>query len=134
MPSRLLKDLDKEVQTKFLAFSALMAQEGIPFILTCTYRSQEEQDTLYAQGRLAAGKIVTWTKHSRHSETRNGEPASKAFDIAIIKDGKPTWDLKVSVNDDNIPDYIQAAEIGRKVGLRAGADFKDYPHFESIYK
>ncbi len=134
MASRLIKDLDKEVQTKFLVFSALMAEEHIPFILTCTYRSQEEQDALYAQGRTTVGKIVTWTKHSRHSKTLDGKPASQAFDIAILKEGKPTWDLKVSVNDDDIPDYQQAAEIGRKVGLKPGADFKDYPHFESIYK
>ncbi len=127
MPSRLIKDLDKDTQVKFLAFAGLMAQEGIPFIITCTYRSQEEQDELYAQGRTKPGKIVTWTKHSRHSD-------HKAFDIAIVKDGKPTWDLKVSVDGDDIPDYLEAAEIGRKVGLKPGADFKDYPHFESIYK
>lgn len=60
----------------------------------------------------------------------DNKPASKAFDIAIVKDNKPTWDLKVSVDGDDIPDYLEAAEIGRSVGLKAGADFKDYVHFE----
>ncbi len=30
------------------------------------YRTQEQQDVLYAQGRTAPGPVVTWTRQSNH--------------------------------------------------------------------
>lgn len=33
-----------------------------------TWRDQRRQDTLYAQGRSAPGQVVTWTRHSRHTQ------------------------------------------------------------------
>jgi peptidoglycan L-alanyl-D-glutamate endopeptidase CwlK len=125
--SRKIEDLTPEMQTKFKEFAALMAQEGIPFMLTCTYRSQEEQDALYEQGRTKPGKVVTWTHTSRHTQR-------DAFDIAILKDGKPTWDVKVSVDGDDIPDYQEVGAIGKLVGLNWGGSWaknKDYPHFQN---
>lgn len=131
MSSRLITDMDERLQVKYLAFAGKMAEVGVPFIVTRTYRSQSEQDELYTQGRTKPGNKVTWIKVSKHSAVDiNGKPASKAFDIVIMKERKPTWDLKCNVNDNEIPDYLEAADIGRKIGLRAGADFKDYPHFE----
>jgi peptidoglycan L-alanyl-D-glutamate endopeptidase CwlK len=66
---------------------------------------------------MLPGPIVTWTKKSKHTER-------KAFDIAMIKDGKITWDAR---------DYQKAGEIGTKIGLQWGGNFarnKDYPHLE----
>lgn len=123
MASRKIEDLLPETQAKYHKFASLMSEAGIPFLVTSTFRSQEEQDKLYKQGRSEAGKIVTWIKHSKHTDRR-------AFDIVILKEGKPTWDLKVDVNKDEIPDYIEAAAIGRKAGLKAGADFGDFPHLQ----
>jgi len=125
MASRKIADCIPEIQEKFAAFAVKMAEAGIPFMLTCTKRTQEEQDALYAQGRTAPGRVVTWTRKSKHIEGR-------AFDIAILKDGKPVWDLKADINDDHIPDYDQAGEIGESVGLRWGGRFKnpDRPHYE----
>ena len=123
--SRKIEDLNPEMRVKVRTFAAKMAEVGIPWMLTCTYRSQEEQDALYAQGRTAPGKIVTWTHHSRHTKR-------DAFDVAILKQGKPIWDIKVNVNDNDIPDYQEAGEIGESCGLRWGGRWKtpDYPHFE----
>lgn len=123
--SRLIKDCIPEVQEKFAAFAVRMAEAGIPFMLTCTRRTQSEQDALYAKGRTAPGPKVTWTRKSKHIE-------GKAFDIAILKDGKPCWDVKVDVNRDAAADYEQAGAIGESVGLRWGGRFKspDRPHFE----
>lgn len=129
--SRKIEDLTPEAQEKAKLFEAGMQLAGIPFMFTCTYRSQEEQNVLYAQGRTAPGKIVTWTLNSRHTKR-------DAFDIAILKQGKPVWDIKVDVNDDDIPDYQQAGEIGEICGLVWGGRFKDskgklrpdYPHFQ----
>jgi peptidoglycan LD-endopeptidase CwlK len=128
MSSRKIEDLDPRLRPLAQAFAAKMAENGVPFIFTCTRRSQEEQDALYEQGRTKPGKIVTWTKKSKHI-------AGLAFDIAVCKDGlKPHWDLKADVDKDGIPDYEEAVRIGESLGLVCGGRWKkkkrDYPHFE----
>lgn len=125
MASRKIADCIPEIQQKFAAFAVKMAETGIPFMLTCTRRTQEEQDALYAQGRTKPGPKVTWTRKSRHIEGR-------AFDIAVLRDGKPCWDVKADVNADAVPDYDQAGAIGESVGLRWGGRFTppDRCHFE----
>jgi len=145
-------DMDQELQVKFAAFSARMAEAGIPFALNCVLRTIEEQTAFYAQGRLplhevnvlrsAAGMyllktekenyIVTKTKVSRHFPNQQGK--SRAFDIMILRgDNKPHWDLKWDGNEDGISDYLEAAYIGQGVGLDAGGlwvSWHDYPHYE----
>jgi peptidoglycan L-alanyl-D-glutamate endopeptidase CwlK len=129
MSSRAIKDMHSDLQVKYLAWAGLMGQDGIPFMLTCTYRSQDEQDELWRKGRdtedniIDKSKVVTWTKVSKHTSRR-------AFDFAVVKDGKPTWDLKVNVNKNDQPDYIEAGKLAEKVGLRAGYRFGDYCHIE----
>ena len=104
------------MQVLAIQFKEEMEKAGIPFIFTCTYRSQEEQNELYAQGRTKPGSIVTWTLKSKHI-------LREAFDIAVLKNGKITW----YANDYKIP-----GEIGTKIGLNWGGNWKkkDYPHFE----
>lgn len=116
MASRKIEDLLPKVQEKYRQFAEKMAEANIDFIVTCTYRSQEEQDKLYRQGRTGPGKIVTWTRHSKHNER-------KAFDIAIMDAGKINWDEKA---------YLKPGEIGEAIGLVWGGRWKspDYPHFQ----
>ena len=117
MSSRSIEDLTPETQELYHKFAVIMKAKGINYIVTCTYRSQAEQDALYAQGRTKPGQIVTWTRKSRHTDR-------EAFDIAILKNGKISW---------NVDDYLEAGKIGRAVGLVWGGDFKtskDRPHFE----
>ncbi len=123
---------------------------GIDIVLTCTAREQKEQIALYSQGRESLAMVnekrrvaflppitqkqnvkVTWTLDSKHI-TSPKRPLSEAFDIVIIKDKQAQWSVKVNVNKNDIPDYVELANIGRKLGLKPGADFKspDYPHFE----
>lgn len=126
MSSRKIEDLVPAMQEKARAFAGKMAETGIPFMFTCTFRSQEEQDELYAQGRTVPNtRKVTWTRHSRHTER-------DAFDIAILKDGKPTWDVKVNINVNDAPDYAEAGQIGESLGLEWGGRWRspDYPHFQ----
>ncbi len=153
--SRKIDELTPGMQIKYFKFDAAMKAAGIPYMITCTSRLVKEQIALYAQGRntldyvntlrQAAGmpfitekenRKVTWTLKSRHLIDLDDEnienDKSEAFDIAITKDGKPVWDVKVDVDKDSIPDYEEAARIGESVGLIAGARFKnkDYPHFQ----
>ena len=127
----MFKDFDNmyissDLRRKYKLFSMILQERKIDFLVTCTYRSQEEQDKLYAQGRTLQGKIVTKVKNSKHTE-------GAAFDIAILKNGKISWENR---------DYIAAGLIGMAVGLRWGGDFDedgiiyekdtfiDAPHFE----
>ena len=152
-----LAQMSPELLRKYQLFEGAMGQAKIPFMLTSVARTVKEQVALYSQGRdpvvtvnllRKAAKLppiqpnqnvkVTWTLKSKHLiDLDDGDPNndfSRAFDIVIL-DGnkKPTWDLKIDVNKDLIPDYIQAGKIGVSVGLIWGGNFKpnpDYPHFQ----
>lgn len=99
---------------------------GISLVITQGLRTNEEQARLYAQGRTAPGKIVTYAPAG--SSWHN---FGLAFDVALLRDGKPTWpnDLKL---------WARIGELGKAVGLAWGGDFppvngkdrKDRPHFE----
>jgi peptidoglycan L-alanyl-D-glutamate endopeptidase CwlK len=123
--SRKIEDLVPAMQFRAMRFSGAMAEGGIPFIFTCTRRTQPEQEELYSRGRTKPGRKVTWTMKSKHIE-------GLAFDIAICKDGVPVWDGKVDVDLDGVPDYLEAGIIGESLGLVWGGRWKspDYPHFE----
>jgi peptidoglycan L-alanyl-D-glutamate endopeptidase CwlK len=144
-----------ELQVKYLAFCGKMAEAGVPLGLSAVMRTRAEQEAFYAQGRenlsdvnakrAIAGMapitdkenvIVTWTKNSRHFPDPTGK--SRAFDIFIIRgDKKATWDLKFDGDADGVPDYLEAAEIGRACGLDCGAFWsgkKDYPHMQLFDK
>jgi len=157
MASRNIDDLVPEMQTLFYTFQNKMNIAGIAFIVTCTARNVKEQVALYAQGRQSLDEVnnlramaglpsiteeenarkVTWTLQSKHLiDLDDGDPnndKARAFDIAILKDKKATWDIKVDVNNDDIPDYQEAGQIGESVGLMWGGSWQkkpDYPHFE----
>lgn len=124
--SRKIEDLTPEAQAEYYLFAGKMGEVGIPFMLTCTYRSQAEQDELWGHGRNGDPRPkVTWTRKSKHTDRT-------AFDIAILSDGQPCWDVKVSVNKNDIPDYTEAGQIGESIGLVWGGRFKnaDFPHFQ----
>lgn len=156
MASRKVEDLTEKMQLLYSQFKTKMETAKISFILTCTARSVKEQQALYAQGRQSLMEVnimrtmaglptiteeenkykVTWTLQSKHlTDLEDGDSnndKARAFDIAIMKDGKATWDIKVNVNKNDKPDYEEAGIIGESIGLKWGGRFKspDYPHFE----
>jgi len=84
--------------------------------ITETYRSQERQNYLYAQGRTRPGQIVTWTLNSNHK-------SRLAWDIAV---GPPQ-----SLYD--VTTLTRVGAIARKLGITWGGDWVgsiDRPHFE----
>jgi len=141
---RKIEELTPEAQVKCREFLDRCAKAGIPVMLTSTLRTAQEQLALWLQGRAdltavnreraAAGlapisqaenRKVTWTKNSRHLR-------GTAWDFAVMKDGKPTWDLKVNINRNDKNDYIEVGLIAESMGLRSGKSFPnpDYPHVE----
>ena len=128
MSSRKLTDLHPQMQPMVTRFLANARAAGIDLLVTCTYRSNEEQAALYAIGRTKPGRIVTNAKPGRstHNNTLNGKPAALAVDVVPLRGGKPVW----SASD---PVWKKVGEIGEKVGLEwAGrwTTFREYPHFQ----
>jgi len=126
--SRKLEDLRTDVREKAERFLTAAKNIGIDVLITCTYRSNEEQKQLYAQGRTAPGKIVTnaLPGESKHNNVEGGVPASLAFDVVPLINGKPMWDA-------SNPVWKVLGSLGKSVGLNWAGDwkrFKEYPHFE----
>lgn len=90
-------------------------------LLAVTYRSPEEQDRLYAQGRTAPGPIVT---NARPGESLHNYLPALAFDVAFA-DGKGGYSC--------LECFRKFAGIAKFFGLEWGGDwtgFKDMPHFQ----
>ena len=102
--SRDPKDLSPDMYGKYIDWDGKMQEEGIDYILTCTRRTQAEQNALYLQGRGAPGKIVTWTLNSKHL-------TGDAFDFCVMNNGKCDWGMQLREQWD------KAIEIGKSLGL-----------------
>jgi peptidoglycan L-alanyl-D-glutamate endopeptidase CwlK len=104
MASRNPQDLVSAMYILWQQWDAQMKALDIDYILTCTLRTQAEQNVLYQQGRTAPGPIVTWTLHSQHL-------VGKAFDFCIMNNGKCDWQM-------NLKDqWNKAVEIGNSLGM-----------------
>lgn len=144
MSSRRLEDLSPETRRLCLDFLRRVQVAGLEVLITCTYRSSEEQDELYARGRTKPGRKVTWVKGggSRHNEVDGyGKPASTAFDVVPIRGGKLVWGTSGDgLDDDPTDDDTDDLELWERVGIlgeAAGLEWggrwqrsKDRPHFQ----
>lgn len=130
MPSRKIADLHPDMQPLCAQFIANCADDGIKIGISCTYRSNEEQDQYYASGRTIPGRILTNAQagESPHNCTLDdGTPAAKAFDFFIYNDDGSTLDWNAA--DDK---WRAAILIGKSLGMVSGDSFKfrDTDHFE----
>lgn len=100
--------------------------------ITHTFRSIEEQDALYAQGRTKPGKKVTNAKGGQSYHN-----FGMAFDICLIVDGKTaSWDMEEDFDKDHEADWMEIVHIAKKHGWEWGGDFvkfRDNPHFQKTY-
>ncbi|MEM4313081.1 MAG: M15 family metallopeptidase [Thermoplasmata archaeon] len=157
-----INKMDERLKLLYFQLDNILKFKNISYMITCVERTVIEHLVLYVQGRLKTkevnsfreyinlypltddqNKIVTWTLFSKHIiNPEKNINYSRAFDIAILKDRKPVWDIKIDVNKNDIPDYEEVGIIaeklqitytdGKKYGLKWGGRFKnpDYPHFE----
>lgn len=145
MASRDIQDLTPRMQCKIIAFEGALANAGLShFKRCCTYRSQNEQNVLHMQGRKnlvevnlarhciglppigpAQNKKVTWTTVSIHTKR-------EAVDYYVNLNGKYCDDLKVDVDQDDIPDWKEFGKIAAACGLEWGGTWEkpDYPHVQ----
>jgi peptidoglycan L-alanyl-D-glutamate endopeptidase CwlK len=125
MPSRDIEDCVELLQLVWKQGSKIYAEKyphEPEIFLTCTFRTNDEQAELYAQGRTKRGKIVT---HIRENGKHNTYPA-KAFDIAFKKQGKLDWSALHFKRFAKI-----VAELSDDVEWGGNwSKFKDLPHFQ----
>ena len=101
----------------------------IDFSVVCGHRSNEEQDLLYAQGRVTDGPIVTYKRGGQ--SIHNTDP-SRAVDLAPWVQGRGiVWD--------DVGLYHELAGVIRYCGFLRGIEiewgglwrtFRDRPHFQ----
>lgn len=108
--------LTENAQKACNLFLERCTKAGLPVCITETYRSQERQNYLYAQGRTRSGNIVTWTKSSRHTSRR-------AWDVCKNAKGQEYSDTSF---------FKQCGAIAAELGITWGGtwDTPDMPHFE----
>ena len=98
------------------------AAQGLKIKITDCFRSREEQDALYAQGRTKPGNIVTDAPGSTYSSMHMW---GVAFDFCR-NDGRGAY-------YDNDGFFSKVGQIGKSLGLEWGGDWKkpvDKPHFQ----
>jgi peptidoglycan LD-endopeptidase CwlK len=124
MSSRDINDLDPIIQSKCRAHIAACAQENIDLLITCTYRTADEQQALYNQGRTKPGPIVTNAKPGQSMHQYR-----LAYDVVPLRNGKPVWD---TTGEDGVL-WQKVGAAGKAQGLEWGEDwvgFKEMPHFQ----
>ncbi|MET3574208.1 M15 family metallopeptidase [Bhargavaea ullalensis] len=124
--------LHPAVEEKAAELIRLASDKGIDVVITDGYRSDEEQERLYAQGRTASGQVVT---HARAGGSYHN--FGLAVDYALrTPDGRIIWDIGWDGNQNGKSDWMETAEIAKSLGFAWGGDwngFKDYPHLEMTF-
>jgi len=99
----------------------LAERESFTLIVTCGFRSNEEQNRLYQIGRrgIAGEKKVTNAQGGQSNHNHGS-----AVDFAFVVGGEISWDDKL---------YQNIGRWAKQVGLNWGGNwksFKDFPHVE----
>ncbi len=122
--SRSIQDLDPRVVQMAGAVLAGWKAAGLDILVTCTFRSDEEQSRLYEVGRVTPGNIVTYAKAGQSLHNHG-----LALDFVPMAHGKPIWDAES-------PLWEKAARLAQRIDSRIawGGDWTakkvDRPHLE----
>jgi peptidoglycan L-alanyl-D-glutamate endopeptidase CwlK len=119
--SRSIDDLLPVVKEKVKKFVALCKGDGIELLVTSTYRDNESQNALYAQGRTEPGRVVTNAKGGQSFHNYRC-----AVDVVPLVNGKPDW-------DGTHPIWAKIGNYGKLAGLEWAGEwtrFKELAHFQ----
>ncbi|MQQ99247.1 M15 family metallopeptidase [Glaciimonas soli] len=124
MADRSLDALLPHVAEMAKTFLAACEKAGISTVVSCTYRTDEEQAALYAQGRTTPGRIVTDARagQSLHNVRR-------ALDVYPLVNGK----LCGNESAEEIALWQKMGALGEAAGFEwAGrwVHFREFPHFQ----
>lgn len=126
MASRSIEDLHPVLKPLAEEFVKRCEAAGVPVKIYMTWRSPEEQNELFKQGRTKPGRVVTYARggKSDHNFMLDGKPASLAFDAVPLVDGKAAWKRYDLFN--------RMGKIAADLGILWGGsweNFKDSCHF-----
>jgi len=104
--SRDLTRLSPYMQDKSQLYLAECHRQGLDIVIICTDRSDEEQSACFASGtsKCKAGQSA------HNAKDKQGNPASEAFDVGVIRNGK-------YIGDGKDPSYLKAGMIAESLGL-----------------
>jgi peptidoglycan L-alanyl-D-glutamate endopeptidase CwlK len=113
----------------------------VDFAVVEGLRTPERQQQLYAQGRTAPGKIVTWTMASKHLKQADGW--GHAVDLLPINPATGKLDWNYANGFAELGDAMASAADYLDIEIRWGADWdqdgiehergeNDSPHFELV--
>lgn len=117
--ARNINALHPNLQEKLKQLNILCSQNQLNIGIGECFRTVDEQDALYAQGRTKPGNIVTNTKGSSYSSQHQW---GIAFDFFKNEKGHEFDDLLFFTN---------VSKLAKSIGLAWGGDwnsFKDRPH------
>ncbi len=98
---------------------------GVKLLVSETYRTNERQDELYAQGRTTPGNIIT-------NAVGGASPHNYglALDVVQMTNGQADWSDSAQITP-------QIAAVGKAQGFEWGGEwkgsFQDYPHFQMTF-
>lgn len=107
----------------------LSEKAGIPIRITSDFRSSQEQDALYSQGRESEGAIVTYSKGG---ESYHNYGLAIDF-VLLLPKGQVTWDMEYDGNRNGKSDWMEVVSLAKGLGFSWGGDwesFPDYPHLQ----
>jgi len=111
--SRNLNDLVPSARIRAEKFIEACNRAAIDILITSTYRDNDSQAALYAQGRTAPGRIVTNAKPGQSFHQYRC-----AFDFVPLVNGKPNWS--------NLKLFEVCGEIAESVGLEWAGRWKSF--------
>lgn len=147
-----ISELRSDVQGPALNALATLAKKDIPYSVTYTLRTREEQVALYAQGRkplevvnsyrkIAGMPLISITenaytvtqcdgyKKSEGGTGRSPHQLGTALDVVPRGPNGPIWP------DGKDPRWLQIAEVMKANGFEWGGDWKDFvdlPHYQYV--
>lgn len=121
---RRINTLHPSIRAKAKEFIIRAEKElGIKLRITAALRTWEEQNEIYAKGRTASGKVVSWAKAGQSYHNYG-----LAFDLVEIANGTALW---------TNPNWEKIGELGESIGFVWGGRWKgrkiDRPHFQMTF-
>lgn len=114
-----LTDLNPAIRKSAYRFMQQAKAAGYPFKITSAYRSWDEQERLYNQGRTTPGQIVT-----------NARPGQSLHNYGLA------FDVLGEGENYNTTNWEAIAQIGKANGFEWGGDWAgliDKPHFQKTF-
>lgn len=116
MASKKIGDLERNLRGKCEEFLRRCNFLGLNVIITCTYRSPEEQDELYEIGRGENNGVVKMVTNVRGGESPHNTWPALAFDVTIIIIN--CYGKRIEINQNpKSKEWEKVIDIGESLGL-----------------